>query len=72
MVKKPKPARKIYRRIRNVPLRDFERLIKQYGDIKEGSKHPMAIIGNFTLPYKRENPVKACYVKALFDIIDSL
>lgn len=35
-------------------------------------KHPKAIIGNHTMPYKRENPVKSCYVKELLDIIDSL
>jgi len=53
-------------------LGDFEALIKAYGYIEEGSKHPKAIIGVYTVPYKRENPIKSCYVKELLDIIDSL
>ncbi len=59
----------IRRNPRNVPLRDFESLIKRYGHIEEGSKHPKAIIGTNTMPYKRENPVKSCYVKELLEII---
>ena len=47
-------------------------LIQEYGYIDRGGKHPKAIIGNHTLPYKRENPVKACYVTELLSIIDSL
>jgi hypothetical protein len=39
----------------NVALRDFEALIKRYGDIEEGAKHPKAIIGTHTMPYKRES-----------------
>jgi hypothetical protein len=36
-----------------------------------GKYAPMkAIIGNRTLPYKRENPVKSCYVKELLSIIE--
>ncbi len=62
----------IQRNPRNVALRDFETLIKRYGYIEEGSKHPKAIIGAYTLPYKRENPIKSCYVKDLLEIIDSL
>jgi len=63
---------KVKRNVRNTPLRDFEALIKAYGHIEEGSKHPKTIIGNHTMPYKRENPIKSCYVKELLDIIDSL
>jgi hypothetical protein len=37
-----------------------------------GGKHPKAIMGVHTMPYKRENPVKSCYVKELIDIIDGL
>ena len=55
---------------RNVTLRAFESLIKRYGYIEEGAKYPKAIIGSRTLPYKRENPVKSCYVKELLEIID--
>ena len=56
----------------NVALKDFEWLIRRYGDIKEGGKHPLAITGNEKLTYKRENPVKPVYVKYLLTMIDSL
>ena len=55
---------------RNTPLEDFERIVNAYGHIEQGAKHPKAIIGNHTLPYKAENPVKSCYVKDLLEIID--
>jgi len=60
----------IRRNPRNVALRDFEALIKRYGYVEEGAKHPKAIIGTRTMPYKRENPVKSCYVKELLEIIE--
>jgi len=60
----------VRRRLRNVSLRDFEALIAVYGYIEEGTKHPKALIGQHTMSYKRENPVKVCYVKELLDIID--
>ena len=63
---------RVRRNIRNVSLRDFEALINVYGYIEEGSKHPKAIIATHTMTYKRENPIKSCYVKELLDIIDSL
>lgn len=63
---------KIRRNTRNVSLGDFEALIKVYGHIEEGSKHPKAIIGTHTMPYKRETSIKSCYVEELLDIIDSL
>lgn len=72
MARKEKLLDKIRRSVRNVPLRDFEALINDYGYIEEGSKHPKAIIGIHTVPYKRENPVKSCYVKELLEIIDSI
>lgn len=72
MAPKSKSGSKARRKIRNVSLHEFESMIKSYGYIEEGSKHPKAIIGNHTLPYKREKTVKACYVKELYDIIDSL
>jgi hypothetical protein len=72
MTKKTKSYEKVLRNPRNVSLQDFETLIKQYGYIEEGGKHPKAIIDIFTMPYKRENPVKSCYVKELLEIIDSL
>ena len=55
---------------RNVALRDFEALIKRYGYIEEGAKHPKAVIGTCTMPYKRGTPVKSCYVKELLEIIE--
>lgn len=67
-----KPSGKPHRKYANVSLRDFEALANQFGYIEEGSKHPKIIIGSHTLPYKRENPVKACYVKELYDIIEQL
>jgi len=72
MARKQKLLDKVRRGIKNVSLGDFEALIKSYGHIEKGSKHPKAIIGSYTMPYKRENPMKSCYVKELLDIIDSL
>jgi hypothetical protein len=74
MTRKEKLLDKIRRNIRNVSLVDFEALIKAYGYIEEGSKHPKAIVGkgNYPMNYKREKRVKSCYVKELLDIIDSL
>ncbi len=72
MAHKQKLLDKIRRNVRNVSLLDFEALINDYGYIEEGSKHPKAIIEIHTMPYKRENPVKSCYVKELLEIIDSI
>jgi len=69
---KGKLLEKIRRNVRNVSLEDFEGLINMFGYIEMGGKHPKAIIGNYTMPYKKENPVKSCYVKELLAIIDSL
>ncbi len=72
MVKRTKLLEKVRKNSRNISLHDFETLINEYGHIEEGGKHPKAIIEIFTMPYKRENPVKSCYVKELLEIIDSL
>lgn len=69
--RKKKLLDKIRRNPKNVSLHDFETLINDFGGIEEGSKHPKAIIGIYTMPYKRENPVKSCYVKDLLEILDS-
>ena len=69
MSKKKKLLESLQRNPRNVSLRRFEALISGYGRIEEGTKHPMAIIGTHTMPYKRENPVKSCYVNELLDIV---
>ena len=71
MSKDEKSLEAIRRNTRNVPLRVFEALINRFGYIEEGGKHPKAIIGAHTMPYKRENPIKSCYVHELLDIIDS-
>jgi hypothetical protein len=72
MVKKTKKLEKIRKNSKNVSLHEFETLIKEYGHIEEGGKHSKAIISIFTLPYKRENPIKSCYVKELLETIDSI
>ncbi len=72
MTQKQRLLDKVKRNVRNTSLGDFEALINAYGYIEEGSKHPKAIIGNFTMPYKREKRMKSCYVKELLDIINSL
>ena len=70
MTRDKKSLEAIQRNPRNVSLRDFEALIRRYGHIEEGAKHPKAIIGTHTMPYKRESPVKSCYVKELLEIIE--
>ena len=72
MTRKQKLLDKIRTNVRNVALSDFEALINGYGYIEEGGKYPKAIIDAYTMPYKRENPVKSCYVKELLEIIDSI
>jgi len=72
VTRKEKLLDKVRRNVRNTSLRDFEALINAYGYIEEGSKHPKAIIGSYTMTYKRENRMKSCYVKELLDIIDTL
>jgi len=72
MASKSKLIERIRRNYRNISLHDFEALIKGYGYIEEGGKHPKAIIDIYTMPYKRENPIKPWYVKELLEIIDSL
>jgi|WetSurMetagenome_2_1015567.scaffolds.fasta_scaffold21005_5 hypothetical protein len=71
MSQKEKILSKIVKNPRNVSLDDFESLIKVYGYIEEGN-HPKAILREYTLPYKRENPVKVCYVKEVISIINML
>ncbi|RJO62737.1 MAG: hypothetical protein C4542_02625 [Dehalococcoidia bacterium] len=72
MTRREKRLQELRNNPRNTSLNDFESVIKDFGAIEEGSKHPKAIIGEYTLPYKRENPIKACYVLQLLEIIDSL
>ena len=72
MSKADKKEQNIRKNITNVSLEDFEALINQYGFIKGKVSHPKARIGNYTMPYKRENTVKVCYVIELLQIIDSV
>jgi hypothetical protein len=72
VARKQKLLEKIRRNARNVSLLDFEAPINDYGHIEEGGRHPKVIIGIYTMPYKRENPVKSSYVKELLEIIDSV
>ncbi len=55
--KRDKREERIRENVTNVSLNDFEALISNYGCIEAGGKHPKAIIGKFTMPYKGENPV---------------
>ncbi|MCL2679165.1 MAG: HicA family toxin-antitoxin system [Dehalococcoidia bacterium] len=71
MTKNKKQLDKIKQNPRNVSLNDFEALVNQYGFIKEGTKHPRAAItGQASIPYKRETPVKKCYVDELLEAIE--
>ncbi len=72
-MKKEKLLGKVRNNIRNVSQNDFETLARYYGRIEEGSKHPKIIIKNHPpLIYRRETRIKACYVKELLGIIESL
>jgi hypothetical protein len=70
MTKQEKREQRIRLNPKNVSLQDFENLINQYGRIATCGNHFKALIGGYTLPYKRENPIKFAYVKALLKIID--
>ena len=72
MPQKEKLLAKIRKNPRNVSLKDFEALINIFGYVEEGTKHPKAILRNYTLPFKREKTIKSCYVKELLEIIDNL
>lgn len=72
MSKKAKLEAKIRNNPKNVSLIEFEALINLYGEIKMGSKHAKAEIGESTLTYKRVNPIPPEYVEDLLEIIDSL
>ncbi len=71
MSSKEKILERIRRNPRNVSQTDFESLIIVFGVIEEGGSHPKALIGDFTMPYKREKRIKTCYVTELIEIIDA-
>ncbi len=70
MSKKEKLEAKIRNNPRNTSLKDFEALILQYGNIKEGGRHPLAVIGTRVFAYRRTNPVQSPYVTKILEIID--
>jgi hypothetical protein len=70
--KRDKREERIRRNPANVSLEDFEALINLYGYIESGAKHHKAVIGDFSMTYKRENPMKSVYVKQLLKYIDLL
>lgn len=72
MSRKEKLEDKIRRNAGNVSLEDFEALVKKYGRIIEGSKHPKAIVGKRVFPYKRTNPVHRIFVEKILEIIDTI
>jgi hypothetical protein len=56
----------------NVSIEDFEALIRRFGFIREGGRHPKAIIGKRVFPYRRTNPVHRVYVEKILEIMDDL
>jgi metallophosphoesterase superfamily enzyme len=72
MGKQDKRELRIRQNPKNVSLEDFETLIKRYGEIIEGHSHPKAHIGNHVYSYKRENPIKGCYVDLILRFIDEV
>ena len=72
MSKKEKLETRIRNNPKNVSLDEFESLVNKYGHIHMGDKHAKARIGNFTLTYKRVNPLPPEYVIDLLEIIDRL
>jgi hypothetical protein len=68
---KDKKEQKIRNNIYNVSLPDLERLILQYGTIKNADgDHAVACIGKINYGYPRHNPVKPAYVRAIIKMID--
>ncbi|MFC1951198.1 hypothetical protein ACFLXN_02175 [Chloroflexota bacterium] len=70
-MKHDKRLARVRRNVTNVSLGDFESLARAFGEIEEGGKHPKVRIGKYPMPYKRENPIKSCYVVELLKIIDA-
>ena len=70
MSKRDKREEKLRQNPCNVSLEDFEALINHYGYIEAGAKHQKAVIGEYSMTYKRENPIKSVYVKQLLKFID--
>jgi len=71
MSRKEKREQRIRNNPANVSVEEFEALVQQYGSIREGRKHPQAIIGERLMTFKRTNPVKVAYIKQLLEYIDN-
>jgi len=72
MSKRSKREERIRNNPANVSLGDFEALVSDYGYIEAGAKHQEAVVGDYVMTYKRENPVKAVYVRQLLKYIESM
>jgi hypothetical protein len=72
MSRKEKREQRIRNNPANVSVDEFEALIKRYGHIEEGSKHPKAVIGKEVFSYQRTNPAHRPYVDYLLNAIDRL
>lgn len=72
MSKKEKLEDRIRNNPRNVTIGDYEALIKQYGYIKEGGRHPLSVIGKSVFAYRRTNPVLIPYVVKVLELIDDM
>ncbi len=70
MTKRDKREEKVRQNPANISIEDFEALIRNYGYIEAGAKHHKAVIGDYSMTYKRENPIKSVYVKQLLKFID--
>jgi hypothetical protein len=72
MSKNDKREQKIRTNTKNVSLEDFETLVKRYGEIVEGRRHPKAHINGHYFSYPRENPVNRKYIEHILAIIDGI
>ena len=72
MTGREKREQKIRANPSNVSLEDFESLVRCYGHIEEGGKHPHVVIGPRMLAYKRINPVRRSAIKKTLEIINDL
>lgn len=72
MSKREKLETRIRNNPKNVSLDEFETLVNIHGRVDMGSKHAKARIAQYTLTYKRVNPIPMEYIIDLLEIIDSL
>ena len=48
------------------------KIVSNLGYVEGGAKHRIAVVGEGTVTYKPENPVKSVYVKQLLKFIDRM